>query len=46
MKKKLFEIPVTDVLGVRLKGGILSVSQNGFSSQGTEKMGYDPDEDL
>ena len=44
--KSLYEAPQTDVLVVRFEGALLQGSVNAFSNQGTETLGYDPDEDL
>jgi len=44
--KSLYEAPHTDVLVVRFEGALLQASITSFSSQGTETLGYDTDEDL
>lgn len=44
MKKKLFEIPITDILEVRLGGTLLQTST--LSSKGTELMTIDSEEDF
>jgi hypothetical protein len=41
-----YEAPSCDLLMVRFEEGILTVSQDGFSTQNTEKMYYDDEEDL
>ena len=46
-KQKLTYLsPETETLVVRFEGALLQGSVNAFSNQGTETIGYDPDEDL
>ena len=44
-KKSLYEAPTIDILEVQFEESVLTVSQNGFSSQGIETFGYDPEEE-
>ena len=44
--KCLYEAPHTDILVIRFESALLQASLNGFSTQGTENLGYDPEEDL
>ena len=44
--KTTYERPTTDLLVIRFESALLQASLNGFSTQGTENLGYDPEEDL
>ena len=44
-KLSLYEAPTIDILEVRFEESLLTVSQNGFSSQGIETFGYDLEEE-
>ena len=46
MKKKLFEIPITDVLEVRLGGALLTISNPNAVQSNSASSGYDDEYDL